>query len=172
MAIRRMSAALVLVVAMALAACGEGTAPGTGGTGSSRTATAVDLNFTVATVDGATFSGDRLRGRPAVLWFWAPWCSTCATEAPTVKNLASEYADRATVVGVAGLGEPKAMREFVTLTGIDGFPQLADADGVVWQRLGVTAQATFVLLDAEGVVTARGYLEPDELKRWIDGLVG
>ncbi|ROO52006.1 thiol-disulfide isomerase/thioredoxin [Micromonospora sp. Llam0] len=171
MVIRRVCAALVLVVALALAGCGEGAAPNTSGAGASPGA-AVDLTFTVATVDGATFSGDRLRGRPAVLWFWAPWCSTCATEAPTVKTLATEYVDRATVVGVAGLGERKAMREFVALTGIDGFPQLADAQGVVWQRLGVTAQATFVLLDSDGVVAARGYLEPDELKRRIDGLVG
>ncbi|SCL14328.1 Thiol-disulfide isomerase or thioredoxin [Micromonospora nigra] len=171
MVIRRTSVTLVLVAALVLVGCGKDAAPGDDGVGPTPAA-AADLTFTVATVDGGTFSGDRLRGKPAVLWFWAPWCSTCVSEAPTVKNLAGEYADRVAVVGVAGLGEPQAMREFVTMTGIDGFPQLADTEGLLWKRWEVTAQATFVVLDSEGAVAARGHLEPDELKRRVDGLVG
>jgi thiol-disulfide isomerase/thioredoxin len=32
------------------------------------------LRFDAKTVDGKDFSGQSLAGKPAVLWFWAPWC--------------------------------------------------------------------------------------------------
>ena len=38
------------------------------------TATAADLNFSGTTLSGAPFNGSSLEGKPAVLWFWTPWC--------------------------------------------------------------------------------------------------
>jgi thiol-disulfide isomerase/thioredoxin len=35
----------------------------------------------VATLDGGRLSLDDLRGKPAVVVFWAPWCTVCAQEA-------------------------------------------------------------------------------------------
>ena len=47
-------------------------------------ATADDrFNFTGTTLSGAPFNGASLTGKPAVLWFWTPWCPFCNAEAPS-----------------------------------------------------------------------------------------
>ena len=168
---------LTVVMAAALALAGCGATPGdrrleTAADGAvGPTATGGGYNFTVATLDGATFDGHSLAGRPAVLWFWAPWCPTCLGQAKQVNGLAADYAGKATVVGVAGLGAVPEMHEFVDLARLSGFPQLADEQGVVWKRFGITAQSTFVVLDAEGTVTASGHLDPAELPGRLDELL-
>ena len=126
-----------------------------------------DLNFTVATLDGGTFDGRSLAGKPAVLWFWAPWCPTCAAEAPHVRQFADQYAGKITMVGVAGLDKVANMHRFVDLTNVDNIPHLADEQGVVWRRFGVTAQSTYALLDASGTIVHRGYLDEADLGRTL-----
>jgi thiol-disulfide isomerase/thioredoxin len=131
-----------------------------------------DLTFTVATLDGGTFDGRSLAGKPAVLWFWAPWCPTCAAQAPHVRQVAARYAGKVTVVGVAGLDEVAAMHRFVELTKVDTIAHVADEQGVVWRRFGVTAQSTYVLLDASGTIVHRGYLDDADLDRILAQLAG
>ncbi|MGH8775288.1 MAG: TlpA disulfide reductase family protein [Jiangellaceae bacterium] len=65
----------------------------------------MDLTFTATTVDGEQFAGSSLAGRPAVLWFWAPWCPTCVAEAPDVLAVADRHGDQ-----VAGWGWPAWVR--------------------------------------------------------------
>ncbi|MDG4763984.1 redoxin domain-containing protein [Solwaraspora sp. WMMD406] len=135
------------------------------------TAASDSYDFTVETLDGTTFDGRSLEGKPAVLWFWAPWCPTCLGQAERVNSLAADYAGKVSVVGVAGLDGAPAMEDFVRMAKLSGFPQLADEDGVVWKRFGITAQSTFVVLDAEGTVVARGHVDVDELPATVDELL-
>jgi thiol-disulfide isomerase/thioredoxin len=130
------------------------------------------LRFTATTIDGARFDAATLTGKPAVLWFWAPWCPTCAGEAPQVARLAARYAGKVTVVGVAGLDKQPAMREFVTSMHTSGFVNLADESGVVWRLFGITAHATYVLLDAAGQVVYTGYLDDNQLAARLAKLAG
>jgi thiol-disulfide isomerase/thioredoxin len=132
----------------------------------------VDLTFTVATLDGGRFDGQSLAGKPALLWFWAPWCPTCVAQAPQVGAAARDYPGKIAVVGVAGLDSTAAMRDFVALPQVDHVVHLADEQGVVWKRFGVTAQSTYVLLDAAGQVVYRGYLDGEELSRRLSALAG
>lgn len=120
------------------------------------------LRFTATTVDGASFDAASLAGKPTVLWFWAPWCPTCRGQAEQTAEVAAEFAGRAHVVGVAGLDDTAAMRDFVDSTGTDGFPQLTDEPGTVWQRFRVTQQSTYVLLDANGERVYSGVLPGGE----------
>ncbi|GIF75988.1 hypothetical protein Asi02nite_55060 [Asanoa siamensis] len=64
------------------------------------------------------------------------------------------------------------MRQFVTDRGIGGFVNLADDDGQVWQRFGVTTQEYYVLLDTAGSVVHKGPLTPDELRERVTALAG
>ncbi len=123
-------------------------------------------------MDGAPFNAATLAGRPTVLWFWAPWCPTCAGEAPQVSRLAARYSGKVNVVGVAGLDKLPAMREFVTRTKVSGFINLADESGTVWRRFGITAQATYVLLDASGQVVYTAYLDDNQLADRLAQLAG
>lgn len=170
MMIRRGFGILIAMAVLAVTGCGAtgddrqpepaGSGAGSGG-----------YDFTVATLDGATFDGRSLAGKPAVLWFWAPWCPTCLGQAKQVNALAADYAGRASVVGVAGLDKVPEMRDFVGLAKLSGFPQLADEQGEVWKRFGMTQQSTFVVLDAQGAVTASGRLDPAGLPGRLDKLL-
>ncbi|MFI7067213.1 redoxin domain-containing protein [Kribbella sp. NPDC050124] len=108
------------------------------------------LRFSGTTLDGMTFDGATLAGKPAVLWFWAPWCPKCRAQAAETAKVAQEYQGKATIVGVAGLDDPEAMRGFVVDQNVGGFAHLSDEAGDVWERFAVTEQSTYVVLDAAG----------------------
>lgn len=69
---RRMITRLAVLVALLTAtACG---AAGASGVQSAAPAAPPGaLGFTAATLDGGTFDSAVLSGKPAVLWFWAPF---------------------------------------------------------------------------------------------------
>ncbi|MFC7546257.1 TlpA family protein disulfide reductase [Plantactinospora sp. GCM10030261] len=129
------------------------------------------LRFTAVTVDGKPFDAATLAGKPAVLWFWAAWCTRCRAAAGTVAEVAAANADRVNLVGVSGLNSgDEGMRRFVRDSGIDGFPSLADDDGAVWRRFGVTSQEYYVLLDSAGKVSHSGPLSGAELRQRVADL--
>ncbi|MFD9698606.1 redoxin domain-containing protein [Lentzea sp. NPDC059081] len=109
------------------------------------------FQFTATTLDGAEFRGDKLVGQPAVLWFWAPWCPSCNAEAPTIAKMAKKH-DKVQFVGVAARDQLDAMKKFVSDHDMDGFPSLADLDGSVWKRFGVSAQPTLAFVRPDGSV--------------------
>ncbi|MFV2103738.1 redoxin domain-containing protein [Micromonospora sp. LOL_024] len=167
--------ALVVVGMLALAGCGNGSGQQTTTPESSTTGVADvgtdSYDFSVATLDGGSFDGHSLAGKPALLWFWAPWCPTCLTQAQPVADLAAKYQGKVTVVGVAGLDGVPAMHDFVRMAKLSGFPQLADEQGVVWKRFKMTEQSTFVVLDRSGTVVERGRADVDKLHDVLDPLL-
>ncbi|AXO36026.1 redoxin family protein [Micromonospora sp. B006] len=128
------------------------------------------LSFTGKTLDGTAFSAADLAGRPVLLWFWAPWCATCASQAWTVAEIAPTYRDTVPIVGVAGLGEQKAMKDFVTEFDLAGTTQIDDRNGALWRRFKVTEQSTFVVLDRTGRVVHQGFLDGEALTRQVETL--
>lgn len=118
---------------------------------SSAAAVPAQLDFAAKTVGGQDFSGQTLAGKPAVFWFWAPWCPTCQREAPEVAKAARANPE-ATFVGVAALDQEAAMQEFINKYDLGFFTNIADVDGAVWQRFGVTAQPAFAFVGADGSV--------------------
>jgi thiol-disulfide isomerase/thioredoxin len=128
------------------------------------------LKFTASTVDGTQFSGESLAGKPAVLWFWAPWCPKCQAEAPTIAQAASSAGDVA-FVGVAAQDEVPAMRDFVQRFDLGSFPHLADTDAAVWKRFGVTYQPAYAFISSTGDVTMEtDQLDKDELLARVNAL--
>ncbi|MFI2712945.1 TlpA family protein disulfide reductase [Micromonospora sp. NPDC018662] len=128
------------------------------------------LAFTARTLDGTAFSAAALAGRPVVLWFWAPWCATCASQAWTVAEIAPTYRDTVPIVGVAGLGQQRAMKDFVTEFDLAGTPQLDDRAGTLWRRFKVAEQSTFVIVDRDGKVVHQGFLDGEALTRQVETL--
>jgi thiol-disulfide isomerase/thioredoxin len=109
-------------------------------------------SFNARTVKGGNFRGQELVGKPAVLWFWAPWCAICRGEAPDLAALADSFKGKINVVGVAGLGPVKDMKQFVADTHTGNFVHLADVRGVIWQRFQVVSQPSFVFITSKGVM--------------------
>lgn len=160
---------VVAVVLLAVAGCAT---PGSdAGATPAPTATGSLLAFTATTLDGRSFDGTSLAGKPAVLWFWAPWCPICLQQAPGVRAAVAKYGDRVNIVGVAGLDKTEAMPEFVRLAKVQGMTHIADEAGVVWKRFGITEQSVFVLLDADGTVVGKGRLASDEIPDRVAGLL-
>ena len=109
------------------------------------------LQFTGTTLSGAPFTGSSLSGRPAVLWFWTPWCPFCNAEAPSVSQVAAAN-PQVSFVGVAAHSDVGAMQGFVDRYHLD-FPNLNDADGSIWARYNVPWQPAYVFYRADGSST-------------------
>lgn len=108
------------------------------------------LDFTAAQVSGGQFDARGLAGQDVVLWFWAPWCTVCAGSAADVDAAVKAHPD-VEFVGVAGSSSDlSSMQSFVDQHNLTTFPQLADTDGSLYTRFGVTQQHTFVLVSADG----------------------
>jgi thiol-disulfide isomerase/thioredoxin len=172
--------AILAATTILVSACGSDTnaEPTTAPTASSRAAAPatsqadvpVQLQFTAKTLDGQEFKGESVLGKPAVFWFWAPWCPTCQREAPMVGQLADTRRD-VTFVGVAALDQVPAMQEFVDKYPVKGFSHLADTDGAIWAKFGVTQQPAYAFVGADGSVdVVRGALSEPELTERITTL--
>ena len=98
-----------------------------------------------------------LRGKPALIDFFASWCEPCEEEAPALRKLAATLGDRATVVAVDWDDAGGPARAFVRKHGWD-FPVLADTSGTTGESYGLVGLPTSFVLDPEGriVATFRG----------------
>ncbi len=129
------------------------------------------LDFTATTVEGRSFEGASLAGRPTLLWFWAPWCPTCRGQIPQVEGLASTHGEDLQVIGVGALDSAEAIADFAD--DVTGVTHLEDVDGELFRRFGITEQSSFVLLDADGgVAFETGYGGADELDQRVGDVVG
>ena len=109
------------------------------------------LQFAATTLSGAPFNGASLQGRPAVLWFWTPWCPFCNAEAPGVSQVAAANPGVA-FVGIAAHSDVGAMQNFVSKYNLN-FPNLNDTDGSIWARYNVPWQPAYVFYRADGSST-------------------
>ena len=109
------------------------------------------LNFTGTTLSGSPFNGASLQGKPAVLWFWAPWCPFCNAEAPGVSQVAASN-PKVTFLGIAGRSDVGQMQNFVSKYGLN-FTNLNDSDGSLWARYNVPWQPAYVFYRADGSST-------------------
>ena len=107
-----------------------------------------------------------LRGKPALIDFFASWCEPCGDEAPTLRKLSASLAGRATVVAVDWDDAGGAARAFVRKHGWD-FPVLADTSGTTGEKYGLAGLPTSFVIDSRGriVATFRGPQSEAMLRR-------
>jgi thiol-disulfide isomerase/thioredoxin len=107
-----------------------------------------------------------LRGKPALLFFFAQWCGDCKAEAPALAHLSSTYGPRGlSVIAATRLygpdpdGKPatpaeekenleKTWRE--SYPGLEAVPIAVDTETMV--RYGASATPTYALVDRNGIV--------------------
>lgn len=109
-------------------------------------------------LSGEAVSLASLRGRPALVVFWASWCTPCEQEAPALERFDRSLHARATVVGV-NWSDPSlaGARGFIKRFGWT-FPNLRDPDETSGQKFGVSGLPTTYAIDASGRIrdTLRG----------------
>jgi thiol-disulfide isomerase/thioredoxin len=112
-----------------------------------------------------------MRGKPAVIVFWAAWCSSCKEETPRINALAAEYEGKG--VRVLGMnvkdsiaGAEAGVKEF----GIR-YPVARDPDASVARAYSVRGTPTVIFLDRKGVVRYFANELPNDYGRRLDDLL-
>jgi peroxiredoxin len=88
--------------------------------------------------------------------------------------VARQRGDEVAIVGVAGRDDVDAFAAFVERHGLQDVPQIADTDGSVWARFGISGQPSWVFIDGETGAreTLFGALGVEGLEQRIDALSG
>ncbi|MCG3209110.1 MAG: Thiol-disulfide oxidoreductase ResA [Anaerolineae bacterium] len=112
-------------------------------------------DFSLPLLNGGTLALNELRGKPAIINFWATWCPPCRRELPALQAAYETYGDRIGFVAVDVKEQPEQVAGFVNELGIT-FPIVLDGDGAVsGVAYKVRGIPTTVFVDANGVISAR-----------------
>lgn len=126
------------------------TAPDAGATAPATSTELLGALSTDGDVIGDSIDLAAAAGRPVVAWFWAPWCTICRAEAPTIADIAATYTDEIVLIGVPGRGTEADIRRFVDDTGTGSITHIADLGGDIWSQFGVFAQPAFAFITPDG----------------------
>lgn len=91
----------------------------------------------------------KLRGRPALVDFWASWCGPCRKEAPELARLGRSLHGSAALVGIDYTDSEGSARAYLRQFGWT-FPVLSDPDGIYGSRYGIDGLPTAFVLDPRG----------------------
>lgn len=129
---------------------------------------------TLEDLDGnAVRLDDIIAGRPALVEFWATWCSLCEELQPQLDRIHAERGDELAMVavGVAVNQNPRRIRRHLE-DHDPGYPHLYDASGEAVRAYKASTTSIVVLLDAEGRVAYTGVGGDQELLEAVETLLG
>lgn len=119
-------------------------------------ATAPDVM--VETLDGRAVSlASAYKGRPAVIEFWATWCSNCKTLEPRIQAAQRTHGAKVAFIGVAvSMNQSVERVKRYTAEHLRGFTHLYDRKGDAVGEFDVPATSYVVVLDKNGTVVYTG----------------
>lgn len=110
-------------------------------------------DFEGEALDGGRVGSAQLRGRIAVINFWASWCGPCRKELPALADLARRDPELA-VLAINVDRDAAAARRFLGGQA-PPFPVLLDPESGLAGRFDVLSMPTTLLVDASGTVVSR-----------------
>lgn len=110
------------------------------------------------TLDGKPASlASAIAGKPAVIQFWATWCSNCKELEPTLVAAQKKHGDAVAFVGVAvSVNQSTERVRRYTAEHMLGFTHFYDRRGVGVEVYDVPATSYVVVLDRNGTVVYTG----------------
>jgi cytochrome c biogenesis protein CcmG/thiol:disulfide interchange protein DsbE len=120
-----------------------------------------------AIADGKV-SARELRGRPAVLNFWASWCIPCKAEAPRLVASAQAHSGKVAFLGIDIQDFKSDARTFLTRYDTN-YVSVRDGGQSTYENYGLTGIPETYYLDARGRVVAHalGEVSRQELEAGI-----
>src|SRR5688572_13699668 len=123
----------------------------------------IDLGATAPDVGVETLDGKPARlysataGKPAVIEFWATWCSNCRELEPRITALQTKYAGRVAFVGIAvSVNQSPERVQRYTAEHLRGFTHFYDRKGDAVGDYDVPATSYIVVIDRAGKVVYTG----------------
>ncbi len=176
------AAAFAITVAL-LAACGND-GPGSDGTPLARCPKPTGLisvgeripgDCSLERFEGGVLRLADLRGKPAVINFWATWCTFCIDEMPAIERASLPLRNRVAIIGADLLGvdgeTTGAAKRFARETGVT-YQLVYDRDGVLFGHFsGQLLLPVTIFVRADGVVAHRrfGPLTEKNLRDMVSG---
>jgi len=107
-------------------------------------------NFTLKRLEGAgTISLASLRGKPAVINFFASWCGPCKAEAKILETASRQYRGKIAFVGIDYHDVTSDGRRFLRAHDIT-FPTVQDGSGKIGDEYGLTGVPETFVVNAQG----------------------
>lgn len=130
-------------------------------------------DFELVTSAGEVVSNVTLRGRPALLVFWAPWCNVCRKELPEIASFYRQgRLEQLRVISI-GFADLRAnVDAFVKARPeVFVFPAAYDEDRWVSQAFKVRVTPTYVVLDEQGQIVmahlGAGLFQNEEFRAFV-----
>ena len=160
---------LLVLSAIAAAACTGTARPGDGATGTAAAEAALPQVELARLDGGGALRIADLRGRPAVINFWATTCPHCVEEMPDIEEVHRALADEVTFVGVDRADDHAKAQRLAAGTGVT-YELVTDPDERFFYATSLRdVMPTTLFVDAAGVVVHRKYgpMDADELRALI-----
>jgi cytochrome c biogenesis protein CcmG, thiol:disulfide interchange protein DsbE len=112
-------------------------------------------DFTIRDLDGRTISAATLRGKVAVINFWATWCGPCRAEIPDLVALQAKYKDSLQIVGISQDEAPAdVVRKFAADRSVN-YPIAMMTRDLEQRFPGIVALPTSYILDRDGRIVQK-----------------
>jgi len=116
--------------------------------------------FKLSTLDGNTFSSDKLKGKIVVINIWGKWCGPCVKEMPDIQKLYEKYQDNSRVVVLTINNDTNAeeVRNWMQKKEFS-FPVLRDNGYLINQNVYTYPTTWFVSSQGKIAFVKEGYTE-------------
>jgi len=130
-------------------------------------------DFALSDLDGNPVRLADLRGRPAIVNFWASWCGPCVEEFPLLEDAARRHeADGLAIVGIVYQDRSEAARTFMSRNGAS-WPAAMDPGERVAAAYGILAPPETFFIGRDGTIVARqiGQLSEGSLEDQLAAII-
>jgi thiol-disulfide isomerase/thioredoxin len=124
------------------------------------------------TVNGKAFDLPQFEGKPALIYFWASWCSICKAMRHSIDAIAQDYP----VMTLAlQSGDAAKVKRFMQAQRIC-VPVVPDPDGAIGRSYGIRGVPAAFVLGPDGAIrfASAGYTSELglRLRLWLAGIMG